>query len=50
MAAEIDFDVLLKRAKLVAQQRPLPPYPAVVRDLSLVVDRALQWGSSMKPW
>ena len=23
--------------------RPLPPFPAVVRDLSLVVARALQW-------
>jgi phenylalanyl-tRNA synthetase beta chain len=44
VAAEIDFDVLLSRASLVAQQRPLPPYPAVVRDLSLVVARALQWG------
>ena len=27
----------------MAQQRPLPPYPAVVRDLSLVVERVLQW-------
>ncbi len=44
VAAEIDFDVLLNRALLVAQQRPLPPYPAVVRDLSLVVERVLQWG------
>jgi phenylalanyl-tRNA synthetase beta chain len=44
VAAEIDFDVLLNRANLVAQQRPLPPYPAVVRDLSLVVERVLQWG------
>jgi phenylalanyl-tRNA synthetase beta chain len=44
VAAEIDFDVLLNRASLVAQQRPLPPYPAVVRDLSLVVERVLQWG------
>lgn len=44
VAAEINFDVLLNRADLVAQQRPLPPYPAVVRDLSLVVARRLQWG------
>jgi phenylalanyl-tRNA synthetase beta chain len=44
VAAEIDFDVLLNRANLVAEQRPLPPYPAVVRDLSLVVERVLQWG------
>ena len=44
VAAEIDFDVLLKRANLVSQLRPLPPYPAVVRDLSLEVARNLQWG------
>ncbi len=44
VAAEIDFDVLLKRANLVAQHRPLPPYPAVVRDLSLEVARNLHWG------
>jgi len=43
-AAEIEFDVLLSRANLVAQLRSLPPYPAVVRDLSLVVARGLQWG------
>ena len=45
VAAELDFDVLLDRADLVAQQRPLPPYPAVVRDLSLEVARDLQWGN-----
>ena len=44
VAAEIDFDVLLKRALLVAELRPLPPYPAVVRDLSLEVARDLRWG------
>ncbi len=44
VAAEIDFDVLLKRSDLVAQQRPLPPYPAVARDLSLVVATDLAWG------
>jgi phenylalanyl-tRNA synthetase beta chain len=43
-AAEIEFDVLLNRANLVAQLRALPPYPAVGRDLSLVVARGLQWG------
>jgi phenylalanyl-tRNA synthetase beta chain len=42
-AAELEFDVLLQRAELVARSRPLPAFPAVVRDLSLVVARALQW-------
>ena len=27
----------------MAQYSPLPGYPAVVRDLSLVVDRAVSW-------
>ena len=42
-AAELEFDVLLKEAVLVAQHRSLPPFPAVVRDLSLVVARDLPW-------
>jgi phenylalanyl-tRNA synthetase beta chain len=42
-AAELDLDVLLKGAELVARHQPLPPFPAVVRDLSLVVARVLPW-------
>ncbi|MGO9470912.1 MAG: phenylalanine--tRNA ligase subunit beta [Isosphaeraceae bacterium] len=42
-AAELEFGVLLERARLVAAHHPLPPFPAVVRDLSLVVSRALPW-------
>jgi phenylalanyl-tRNA synthetase beta chain len=42
-AVELEFDVLLSRANLVAQHRPLPPFPTVVRDLSLVVPRSLSW-------
>jgi phenylalanyl-tRNA synthetase beta chain len=42
-AAELEFDVLLARARLVARHRPLPPFPPVVRDLSLVVPRTLSW-------
>jgi phenylalanyl-tRNA synthetase beta chain len=42
-AVELEFDVLLCRANLVAQYRPLPPFPTVVRDLSLVVPRSLSW-------
>jgi phenylalanyl-tRNA synthetase beta chain len=42
-AVELEFDVLLSRATLVARHRPLPPFPTVVRDLSLVVPRSLSW-------
>jgi phenylalanyl-tRNA synthetase beta chain len=43
-AAELELDVLLSEAVLVAQYRPMPPFPGVVRDLSLVVARELPWG------
>jgi phenylalanyl-tRNA synthetase beta chain len=42
-AAELELDVLLKEAELIAQNRPMPPFPGVVRDLSLVVARDLPW-------
>jgi phenylalanyl-tRNA synthetase beta chain len=42
-AAELDLGVLVDRADLVPRHHPLPPLPAVSRDLSLVVPRALPW-------
>ncbi|WP_165226572.1 phenylalanine--tRNA ligase subunit beta [Aquisphaera insulae] len=42
-AAELDLGVLLDRAILIPQHHALPAFPAVSRDLSLVVDRALGW-------
>ncbi len=42
-AAELDLGVLMRGAMLIPQNRALPPFPAVVRDLSLVVSRALPW-------
>lgn len=42
-AAELDFGLLAERAVLVPQFSTLPAFPAVGRDLSLVVDRALPW-------
>ncbi|QEH32865.1 Phenylalanine--tRNA ligase beta subunit [Aquisphaera giovannonii] len=42
-AAELELGILLERAVLVGQHRPLPAFPAIVRDLSLVVDRTLSW-------
>ena len=42
-AAELDLSVFLDQAQLVPKARPLPSFPAVVRDLSLVVDRSLAW-------
>ena len=42
-AAELSLNVLVARADLVPTHRPLPALPAVARDLSLVVPRALPW-------
>ncbi len=42
-AAELAFDLLETRAVLVPRHRPLPTYPAIGRDLSLVLDRSLPW-------
>jgi phenylalanyl-tRNA synthetase beta chain len=42
-AAELEFGVLIDRTVLVPRFRPLPSFPAVARDLSLVVDRTLPW-------
>jgi phenylalanyl-tRNA synthetase beta chain len=42
-AAELEFDLLVQQAQLVARYRPLPPFPPVMRDLSLVVPRSLRW-------
>jgi phenylalanyl-tRNA synthetase beta chain len=42
-AAELDLGVLVEKADLVPRHHPLPPVPAVARDLSLVVPRTLPW-------
>ncbi len=42
-AAELAFDLLEARARLVPPFTPPPQYPAVARDLSLVVARARSW-------
>ena len=42
-AAELELGVLEARAVLVPSYRPLPPFPAVSRDLSLVVPQSLAW-------
>ena len=42
-AAEIEFAVLMQQAELIPRYRPLAAFPAVVRDLSLVVSRSLSW-------
>ncbi len=40
---ELDLSVLEAAANLVPQQRPLSDFPAIVRDLNLVVDESVRW-------
>ena len=42
-AAEIDFTDLLALQAQVVTAAPLPRFPAIVRDLSLVVDEPVSW-------
>ncbi len=39
---EIDFERMVKRAREEKRFRPLPKFPAVYRDLSLIVDESLE--------
>ena len=41
--AELRLAPLFERANLIPQYVPLPAFPAVSRDLNLVVDEAVQW-------
>jgi len=41
--AELDFDLLLGAARLARRYHPLPKFPSVRRDLSVVVDEDVTW-------
>ena len=43
VVAELKLAALFERADLVPQYAPLPAFPAVSRDLNLVVDESLHW-------
>ncbi len=40
---EVDFDLLVQKACIVPAVRPVPRYPAVVRDIAVVVDENVAW-------
>jgi phenylalanyl-tRNA synthetase beta chain len=42
-AAELDFDLLLEKAGAIPVAKPIPRFPAIVRDLSLIVDEPVEW-------
>ena len=43
-AGEVDFEALLAMAGGAVKVKPIPRFPAIVRDLSLIVDEKVQWG------
>jgi phenylalanyl-tRNA synthetase beta chain len=43
IVAELKLAPLVEHAELVPQYSPLPAFPAVTRDLNLVVDESIQW-------
>jgi len=42
-AAELDFEALLALQSKELKARPIPRFPAIVRDLSLIVDEQVRW-------
>ena len=42
-AAELNFDRLLEFKSQAVKMKPLPKFPAIIRDLSLIVDEQVQW-------
>lgn len=40
---ELFFDRILKTEAAVKKYEPVPPFPPVIRDLSIVVDRSVAW-------
>ncbi len=42
-AAELDFNILMSHFGVLAQVKPIPRFPSVVRDLSLILDEAILW-------
>ncbi len=45
--AEIDFDLLLKYSTFERQYKPMPKYPAVARDLSILINDGI-WAAHIK--
>lgn len=41
--AELDFDMLLELESEKIKARPIPKFPAIVRDLSLILDEQVPW-------
>jgi len=47
-AAELDFELIVEHTNLSVTYKPLPKYPAIVRDIALVVDEEVLVGEIEK--
>ncbi len=41
--AELDFSALLELAGRIGRVKPIPRFPSIVRDLSLILDEPIRW-------
>ena len=46
-AAELDFEMLFGLESPAVKVKPIPKFPAIARDLSLVVDETVCWADIM---
>jgi phenylalanyl-tRNA synthetase beta chain len=47
-AAELEFEALLTLQRGELKAKPIPRFPAIVRDLSLIVDERVRWADIVK--
>jgi phenylalanyl-tRNA synthetase beta chain len=47
-AAEIDFEFLLQLEKGQLKVKPIPRFPAIQRDLSIIVDEPVTWAETIR--
>jgi phenylalanyl-tRNA synthetase beta chain len=40
---EVDFDLLVQKARIEPAVQPVPRYPAVARDIAVIVDESVRW-------
>jgi len=47
-AAELEFDMLMSLAGGTIKVRPIPRFPAIQRDLSIIVDEEIRWADIIR--
>lgn len=47
-AAEIEFDALLSLAQHSVKVKPIPRFPAIQRDISIIIDESIRWVDIME--